>query len=117
MTEPGCGVPALDPRYVELLEAARGVMREWGWADRPLGSCGGQNRRLFDAVRAFDPPKPKRHTFGGVVFEETGVRDLKLDDWFLAEDGTWPIFCDDSWYVSEPIKRTILRPVAVAERP
>jgi hypothetical protein len=60
-------------------------------------------------------PKPKRHTFGGVVFEETGeVRCAKHMDWWY-----FPIsdFSDSAspryGYTNSEVN--ILRPVAIEE--
>ncbi len=64
-------------------------------------------------LRAILAPEPKRHTFGGVVFEETGeVRDPMQGEWYR--------FCDigDGAGCSSEVgpdlgARTILRPVRV----
>lgn len=52
---------------------------------------------------------PKRHTIGGVVFEETGeVREPRLDDWYLMSGR--PVFYSSTFSLS---RRTILRPVEI----
>ena len=89
-----------DPRWRELFEAARDV--------RGSDSLDALDR-LEDAVRSFDPPKPKRHTFGGVVFEETGrFREPSVGEWFLMEDEPACLPPGD-----HAMPHPILRPVAL----
>ena len=55
-------------------------------------------------------PKPKRHTFGGMVFEETGeYRLARRNEWWLGSLGPCCEGCDPSTLNPHPI----LRPVAL----
>lgn len=67
--------------------------------------------RLLAAARAV-LPKPRRHTFGGVVFEETGeVREAQPGEWFSDFTFARPSLWTDAWPTDG--RYTILRPVAV----
>lgn len=116
MPDRPAGLVMPDLRVSELLEAAReasgvdGVTilapGDFTHGPHPLVQALG---RLRKAVRAFDPPAPTRHTFGGVVFEETGeVR--------FPEAGEWYCYCGGIWLHgqhSATVVVVILRPVGL----
>ncbi len=68
----------------------------------------------FTALRSILKPEPIRHTFGGVVFEETGEVEM-------PEEGTWLIHPEDRTLCIQDESQyydgtyTILRPVAIEE--
>ena len=67
-----------DPEKIEELVAAARAWNDCG--PDPIGVT----QRLTDAIEAITP---KRHTFGGVVFEETGeVRVPACDEYWLESD-------------------------------
>lgn len=86
-----------DPRWSELLDAARDAVAVWE-----------TTHRLREAVCAFNPPKPKRYTLGPWTYEETGeVRQVRLGEFYTAGCGV------TIWSDGEPTKAKypILRPV------
>jgi len=61
-------------------------------------------------------PKPKRHKFGGVVFEETGeFRPAEIGEWFLCDDEGVPLYPVHNCFVPTRAYCTILRPAAIEE--
>ncbi len=100
-----------DPRYEELLAAAREVDRVLvrGKAGRVPRDASDEALRLNEAVRAFDP---KRHVFGGVVWEEVGERRVpRPGDWWLGKYSPTAVLCISDHSPGNP--RHILRPVAL----
>ncbi len=92
-----------DPRYEELLAAARRASTTLVYHESDLGAI----KRLAEAVRAFDP---KRHVFGGVVFEEVGCRGARGGEWYVSNSADrFPSMA--SYDMTGPM--TILRPVAL----
>ena len=89
----------------ERIAEAVGIFDEWG------GCAGAAEPILRRMILALQPP-PARHTFGGVVFEETGeVREPRDSDWFLyTEDEA--CCCTDA-EENYPLGHPILRPVSV----
>jgi len=110
-------------KWTELLEAARGWLNQFSDAQERVweGDRDGMSsraRHLAAAIRAFNPPKPKRHTFGGVTFEETGeVRSPRDGEWFTAVNHIHdisPVACAaHGWHAMHGVDRAILKHVAL----
>ena len=99
-----------------------GVEQEFEWLGNRAGGTHWVNYETGFIYQTEARPAPQdvalrlirpRHTFGGVVFEETGERQIKLNDWYLDAEGyphlatTWV----DSYSASYLGPRTILRHV------
>lgn len=60
------------------------------------------------AIRVVVKPVPVEHTFGNVVFVETGeVRQAKVNEWFLVEDALFPmygIYTEKEYRILEPVR-------------
>ncbi len=57
-------------------------------------ACAGLNDIGVRILRAILQPPPRRHTFGGVTFEETGeVRLPRLGEWYAAKFRTRASLC------------------------
>ena len=114
-------IDAFDPPEPKTVDAPEFPSPEWGalWMvakrARPHIKSTPHITALDGALSAL-APKPKRHTFGGVVFEETGeFRSPRFGEWHLADDPQ-PFPC--VWDVRDHVgndPNIILRPVALEE--
>jgi len=90
-------------RWGRVLEDGDYVFSTSGVLYQAVGTSGSE---------AIFRPKPKLHTFGGVVFEETGeVRRILRNEWGWSSDTNNPVVGG----YADKLAFRIVRPVAIEE--